>query len=226
MNYIKIYADFLKDRRSKEAALIESDVYKETHHIKPRSMGGKNTKANLIRLTAADHYFAHLCLAKIHGGRMWVALRFMGFGNSTSAKHYIIPRHFYELAILKYSQQFSDEWNEPVMREKRVAAVTTKEVKAAQSETSKRMWKDTEYRNNHVQMLKNKFADPHWKANWMEANKKSRKRPEVKAKRSAMMKARYEDPAELLKLSEQVKEGFIKARIEKICLYCKKNSWH
>jgi len=77
MNYSHIYAAFIADRRIKEAALIASGAYSEKHHILPRAHAGDNTPSNLIRLTPEDHFFAHLLLAKIYGGKMWYALMAM-----------------------------------------------------------------------------------------------------------------------------------------------------
>ena len=71
MDYQRIYDEFIADRRSKEADLIASGEYKERHHIVPRSMGGADDASNLVALTAGDHYFAHLLLGQIHGGKMW-----------------------------------------------------------------------------------------------------------------------------------------------------------
>lgn len=74
MNYIRIYEAFIKDRRAKEPTLAG---YTERHHILPRSLGGVDEPDNLIKLTPEDHYFAHLLLAKIHGGSQWRALHAM-----------------------------------------------------------------------------------------------------------------------------------------------------
>lgn len=71
MDYGCIYNEFIKDRRAKEAALTG---YSERHHILPRCLGGSDEKENLINLTAEDHYFAHLLLARIHGARLASAL--------------------------------------------------------------------------------------------------------------------------------------------------------
>ena len=68
MNYKRIYNQFIADRRAKEHTLTG---YTEKHHIVPRSLGGDNSKENLIRLTAEDHLHAHLLLAKIYGGSQW-----------------------------------------------------------------------------------------------------------------------------------------------------------
>lgn len=72
MNYQKIYSSFVSERR-----LRKPIGYSELHHILPRSLGGTDDPSNLVRLTAREHYFAHCCLAKIHGGGMWHALTLM-----------------------------------------------------------------------------------------------------------------------------------------------------
>ena len=73
MNYKKIYDDFISDRLQKQ----NIDGYFETHHIIPKSYGGLNKKENLIKLTAKDHFFAHMLLAKIYKGKMIFALNMM-----------------------------------------------------------------------------------------------------------------------------------------------------
>lgn len=80
MNYEKIYADFIADRRTKEASLIASGEYSERHHITPKSLGGSDSIENLIFLSVTDHISAHAMLAKIHQGRMWSALHIIGKG--------------------------------------------------------------------------------------------------------------------------------------------------
>jgi hypothetical protein len=71
MDYQRIYSEFIADRKRREASLIG---YSEKHHILPRCLGGGDEPENLVRLTAGDHFFAHLLLAKAHGGRLWYAL--------------------------------------------------------------------------------------------------------------------------------------------------------
>lgn len=77
MNYERIYRAFIADRRTKEPGAEE---YAERHHILPRCMGGGGEPENLIRLTPEDHFFAHLLLAKMHGGRLWAPVAFMAGG--------------------------------------------------------------------------------------------------------------------------------------------------
>lgn len=78
MNYKKIYQSFISSRAAKQSALVASGAYFESHHIKPKALGGSDDPENLIKLTPEDHYFAHLLLAKIHGGSMWFAVQAMG----------------------------------------------------------------------------------------------------------------------------------------------------
>lgn len=72
MNWNKIYNDFIEDRKIKTVK-----GYYEKHHILPRALGGTDEKENLIILSASDHLFAHLLLARIYGGTMWFALKLM-----------------------------------------------------------------------------------------------------------------------------------------------------
>lgn len=74
MNYTLIYAKFIESRVASQSSLFDSGKYIERHHILPRSLGGSDDAQNLVMLTAREHYFAHCCLAKIHGGKMWSAL--------------------------------------------------------------------------------------------------------------------------------------------------------
>lgn len=45
-----------------------SDDYTERHHIIPKSLGGNNTKNNLVRLTAKEHFICHRLLTKMTNG--------------------------------------------------------------------------------------------------------------------------------------------------------------
>lgn len=41
------------------------DGYCEKHHIQPKSLGGSDAKSNIVKLTAREHYIAHLLLTKM-----------------------------------------------------------------------------------------------------------------------------------------------------------------
>ena len=59
------------------------DGYKERHHIIPRCQGGGNDKANLVELTAAEHYIAHLLLMRMYLDNYKLAYPILLMGKST-----------------------------------------------------------------------------------------------------------------------------------------------
>ena len=102
MNYARIYEQFIADRLGKQP---ENPVYFERHHILPRCLGGGDEKENLIRLSPEDHLFAHLLLAKIHGGKLWSAV-FLMTANSPRNKRRVNKklRSSYGLAKRSWSE--------------------------------------------------------------------------------------------------------------------------
>ncbi len=101
MDYSRIYDQFITDRRGKES--IAQQAYFERHHILPRSLGGGDDEQNLIDLTPEDHFFAHLLLARIHGGYMWSAL-FLMSGDRWGAKKGVGLKSAYGLARREWSE--------------------------------------------------------------------------------------------------------------------------
>ena len=99
MDYQRIYNEFIADRRIKERSLTG---YTEKHHILPRSLGGDNSKENIIRLAAQDHYFAHELLAKIYRGKMINALWMM-----TTSSKYKTSRLMYQSAKENHVKEIS-----------------------------------------------------------------------------------------------------------------------
>ena len=51
MNYTKIYNKIIETRASRIPI-----GYSEEHHIIPKSFGGPDSKDNLVRLTAREHF--------------------------------------------------------------------------------------------------------------------------------------------------------------------------
>jgi len=68
------YDKFIDSRKLRK---IPKDTYTEKHHIIPRALGGSDEPENIIRLTAREHFIAHLILWKIYGGSMTYAFMFM-----------------------------------------------------------------------------------------------------------------------------------------------------
>lgn len=61
MNYFKIYKSIIRNRQINEPI----NCYYENHHIIPKCLNGKNTKTNIVKLTAREHFLCHYCLIKI-----------------------------------------------------------------------------------------------------------------------------------------------------------------
>lgn len=61
MNYQNIYNNLIDKRLN---IILEFNY--EIHHILPKTLGGNDSKDNLVRLTPREHYIAHLLLTKIH----------------------------------------------------------------------------------------------------------------------------------------------------------------
>lgn len=73
--YTKWYYDIIYNTKS------GNNNYCELHHIIPRSLGGSNKPANIIKLTAREHFVCHWLLSKMLEGqnkeKMIYALRLM-----------------------------------------------------------------------------------------------------------------------------------------------------
>ena len=90
------------------------DEYTEKHHIIPKSIGGDNSKDNLVRLTPREHFICHLLLTKMTTGlnkrKMTFALWNICNGRDHSKKRlrYKITSRQYHIIRLKVSQASSD----------------------------------------------------------------------------------------------------------------------
>lgn len=106
MNYQKIYDSLITNRQLNP---LPQDTYTEKHHIKPRCMGGDNSRGNLVNLTGREHFLAHWLLAKIYGGRLWAALKVMCVKNSKSGKGKKLTSRSYQ-KIREMDSLWRSEW--------------------------------------------------------------------------------------------------------------------
>lgn len=86
MNYKLIYNRLINNAMTRE---IDDTEYYERHHIIPKSIGGDNSKTNIVKLTSREHYIAHGLLVKIHKnnidivGKLICAFRYMSVDSHT-----------------------------------------------------------------------------------------------------------------------------------------------
>jgi hypothetical protein len=83
--------------------------YTESHHIKPRSMGGSDTSDNLVDLTPREHFICHWLLVKMTTGKnhhkMLNALRMMRAENPNQERYTTkITARVYESIKQEYSK--------------------------------------------------------------------------------------------------------------------------
>ena len=84
MNYQQIYNQLISKRQQETPP---KNCYTETHHIKPKCLGGTNETTNLVKLTAREHYIAHLLLAKIYNTYgLYAAVNYMHAGRLKNRK--------------------------------------------------------------------------------------------------------------------------------------------
>lgn len=105
MNYLKHYNSLIE--RAKEREILE---YTETHHILPKCMGGldDDDDDNLIKLTAREHFIAHLLLYKIYPNNFGLikAINMMCV-SSKDHKYHRINNRMYSWLKIKFSEEMS-----------------------------------------------------------------------------------------------------------------------
>lgn len=94
--------------------------YFEKHHVVPKSLGGSNSKDNIVKLTAREHFICHWLLIKMventkHKYQMWNAFSCMLYRSNSNQNRYKINSKVFdnikkEGAKIK-SQKFSGKNN-------------------------------------------------------------------------------------------------------------------
>jgi hypothetical protein len=90
-----------------KARVLNKSVYTENHHIIPKSLGGDNSKSNLVRLTAREHFICHWLLIKmtesVNRQKMANACNLMMNYISSNQQRYKISSKIYENLKLNLS---------------------------------------------------------------------------------------------------------------------------
>lgn len=107
MNYAEHYTRLIERARARRLS-----GYRERHHVIPRCMGGTNAAANIVELTAAEHYVAHQLLAKMHPerpGLTYAAVRMAKQCTGSRAFSWLRIKAAKASAIKFANRKFSDE---------------------------------------------------------------------------------------------------------------------
>ena len=109
MDYKKVYNQLIEYAKQNPPT-----KYKEQHHIVPKAEGGSDDKSNLVRLSARQHYIAHLLLAKIYDDvKMHRAVLMMQSISKCHKRNFKFNSRLYEAIRKEYSKKISGEnhWN-------------------------------------------------------------------------------------------------------------------
>lgn len=106
--------------------------YTELHHIIPKSLGGSNSKDNLVKLTAREHFVCHLLLTKMvesaSKNKMVYALWMMIKGNKNQKRNFQINSRLYSTIKIDYANS---------VRESKLGKKLSDETKRKISESKK-----------------------------------------------------------------------------------------
>lgn len=161
MNYKKLYKNLIKSRPTRFK--LKNDGL-ETHHILPKSSGGKDTDKNKIVLTFKEHWLAHRILVKMYSGKKKASLVYALFRMANHHNSYKITGRKYEYA-----------------KKLRLQLVQSKPIKKKLSEEAKARWQDPTYRKNRAIGMARAMSDPtRRKKMSMIAKKKYKNNPKLK----------------------------------------------
>lgn len=100
MDYRKIHDSIIDRARTR---VLQG--YLEKHHIIPKCLGGDNSKSNIIKLTAKEHYLVHRLLIRLYPEeyKLAYALFAMTLKNSKTKGRLVFSSRAYEEAKLMMS---------------------------------------------------------------------------------------------------------------------------
>lgn len=153
MNYQLHYDRLIQRARDRQLA---KGVYSERHHIVPKCLGGSNDTSNLVRLTAEEHFVAHLLLIKIHPGNALVAfaIQAMTMKNKNLKKR--IGNKLYGWARRAFAKAVSETMTgRPVSEEnkKKNSVLMTERML-----TEKNPMRNEEFKAAHKIVMKSRFS--------------------------------------------------------------------
>jgi hypothetical protein len=215
---------------TKRAVCRNINDYTEKHHITPRSLGGSDDPANLVNLTAREHFICHWLLTKIHTGeakaKMVYALNGMKRSNDFAQRYETaITSRVYENLKKEFSKVHSatmkgrTPWNKGVpiteeQREKNRKAATGK--KFSQEAIEKRSAKIRGQKRSEETKLKMSLA--------AKGKPKGPMSEEEKLKRSISLKGRKKPEGMGAKLSATVAAqkaaGIHYSQVKLTCPHC------
>ena len=141
MDYKRIYDNIIS-----RAKIRVISGYTESHHILPRCMGGNDTKENIVKLTAREHFLCHMLLCEIYpqNYKLKHALFLMAIGKQKiKPKKYVISSRVYERLREEYSQILTGKKQSKKTKQKKsksMIEVWNKKSNKEKIEISNKIW--------------------------------------------------------------------------------------
>lgn len=105
------YYNIIKQAQSRS---LTPDIYVEKHHIIPRSLGGNNSKSNIVNLTAREHFVCHLLLTKMTTNnsmyKMKHALNMISNVKNIGKGRYVPSSRIYEYVRKCHREAIKNSW--------------------------------------------------------------------------------------------------------------------
>lgn len=109
--YTRWYYNIIQNAQLRK---LESTTYVEKHHIIPKSIGGDNSKKNLVNLTPREHFICHLLLVKMTTGnnmyKMIYALNMISNIKNIGDGRYTPTSKIYEYVRLRHKEAITNSW--------------------------------------------------------------------------------------------------------------------
>jgi len=137
MNYQRIHDKIIERAQNR---LFEG--YTEKHHIVPKCMRGTNSKENLVRLTAREHFVVHQLLVKMYPEHQGLVLSAKMM--TVDRDGYRVNNRMYEWLSMRYAKTCSDR-----MRGKKLSDETRRKMSLAKSKENHPMFGKTGENNQN-----------------------------------------------------------------------------
>jgi hypothetical protein len=225
--YNQWYDSIIENARSRTLS-----GYKESHHIIPQSLGGPDTKENLVDLTAREHFICHWLLIKMHTGearaKMIYALNGMKRTNREQERYETaITSRVYQKLKEEFGKTHSTymkgrtPWNKgvPITEEQREKNRQAALGKKHSAETKEKISK-AQLGTKQTQETKDKISAS------LTGLKRGPMIAEHKEKRSKALKGKTKNPESVAKRQETLKrlaaEGTHHSMVKVTCPHCAK----
>ena len=182
--YTSWYNSIIANAKSR---VLPKEIYTESHHIIPRSLGGNNDLSNRVKLTAKEHRLVHILLPKMtidpkHTKSMWYAAWMILRTKNKDQNRTISKGKAYELAKIKIAV-FSSELHKGKPKSEETKKKISEKTKGRVSPNKgKSMSDEQKYKMKETIVKNGRYISPETVAKILESRKSYKHSEETKQK--------------------------------------------